>query len=56
MPVIDRSAYASLAEEIGDETASQMFGVFIEETENRLKLLRQMSCANDRGLTKELTL
>jgi len=50
LPVIDRSAYASLAEEIGDETARQMFGVFIEETENRLKLLRQMSCANDRGL------
>ncbi|MGA2568412.1 MAG: Hpt domain-containing protein, partial [Pseudolabrys sp.] len=49
-PVFDRSAYETLAEEIGGETARQMFDIFIEETENRLRVLRQASCAKDRGL------
>jgi HPt (histidine-containing phosphotransfer) domain-containing protein len=48
--VFDRSAYETLAEEIGGETARQMFDIFIEETENRLKVLRQVSCAKDHGL------
>jgi len=50
LPVFDRGAYETLADEIGGETTRQMFDVFIEETENRLNVLRQRSCAEDRGL------
>jgi len=49
-PVLDHSAYQTLAEEIGGEMARQMFDIFIGETENRLKVLRQVSCAKDPGL------
>ncbi len=46
---VDRSAFDSLAAEIGRADALQTFSVFFNETENRLKRLRELSCDEDRN-------
>jgi HPt (histidine-containing phosphotransfer) domain-containing protein len=47
-PVLDRSAFATLVSEIGEESAAEIRTVFVSETDIRLKLLRQLSIERER--------
>ena len=47
-PVMDRSVYEELVEEIGEDSAREMLDVFLEETVARLALLNRLACPNDR--------
>jgi hypothetical protein len=47
-PIMDRSVYDELVEEIGDESTREMLDVFLEETVARLALLNRLACSNDR--------
>ena len=47
-PILDRKAFDTLVEEIDADGARMTFDVFLVETEQRLALLRQLSCKNDR--------
>jgi CheY-like chemotaxis protein/HPt (histidine-containing phosphotransfer) domain-containing protein len=44
---VDRAAFDDLAREIGKESALELLTVFIEESDDRLKLLRMLSCTTD---------
>jgi signal transduction histidine kinase/DNA-binding NarL/FixJ family response regulator/HPt (histidine-containing phosphotransfer) domain-containing protein len=46
-PVMDRSVYVELIEEIGEEHTREMLGVFLEETVARLARLKRLACPND---------
>jgi CheY-like chemotaxis protein/HPt (histidine-containing phosphotransfer) domain-containing protein len=48
--IIDHAALDSLAEEIGLEDACATWRVFVVETEERLRRLRMLSCADDRAV------
>ena len=48
--VLDRAVFEELVREIGEEAASEIHAVFIEETQIRMKLLRKLSL--DRDLLK----
>ncbi len=43
-PIMDRTVYDELVEEIGEETVCEMLDVFVQETVERLALLRGLSC------------
>jgi CheY-like chemotaxis protein len=46
---IDRKAFDDLVSEIGKETALETLSLFVQETEERLKLLQKLSCDADRS-------
>src|SRR5665811_1224470 len=46
---IDRKAFDDLVSEIGKETALETLSLFVQETEERLKLLRKLSGGADRS-------
>ena len=48
--IVDPTAFDNLAAEIGEEAASETLHMFLADTENRLKLLRQLSCETDRDV------
>ncbi len=46
--LVDEEVLQDLIAEIGEEAAGESFDIFVADTEHRLKLLRQLSCAADR--------
>jgi signal transduction histidine kinase/CheY-like chemotaxis protein len=46
-PIMDRAVYDELVEEIGGETAREMFNVFVAETVAQLAVLRRLCCPSD---------
>jgi HPt (histidine-containing phosphotransfer) domain-containing protein len=44
---MDRAVYDELVEEIGGETAREMFNVFVAETVAQLAVLRRLCCPSD---------
>jgi HPt (histidine-containing phosphotransfer) domain-containing protein len=48
-PPFDRKAFDNLVLEIGKETALETLSLFVQETEDRLKLLRKLSSDADRS-------
>jgi signal transduction histidine kinase/DNA-binding NarL/FixJ family response regulator/HPt (histidine-containing phosphotransfer) domain-containing protein len=50
VPVLDHGAYETLAREIGEASASELFDLFVEETLERLELLRRLADMSDRPL------
>jgi HPt (histidine-containing phosphotransfer) domain-containing protein len=52
-PDLDISAFDNLAEEIGREGTLQTFSLFFEETTDRLKRMRTLSCEADRNAIRQ---
>src|SRR5271156_4937058 len=50
---VDMSTFGNLAEEIGKEDTLQTFSIFFEETTNRLKRMRTLSCDEDRNAIRQ---
>ena len=48
-PVFDRTCYDAMLEELGDEGVRQLVDIFLDETDRRIALLRQLSGEADRG-------
>ena len=47
-PILDRTVLATLAAEIGEEVMDLALGMFFEETDDRLRLFRRLTCQADR--------
>jgi HPt (histidine-containing phosphotransfer) domain-containing protein len=45
--MLDREVFRELVNEIGERAASEVHAVFLEETESRMKLLRELSLDRD---------
>jgi len=52
-PDLDISAFDNLVEEIGREGTLQTFSLFFEETTDRLKRMRALSCEVDRNSIRQ---
>ena len=50
---VDMSTFGNLVEEIGREDTLQTFSIFFEETTDRLKRMRTLSCGQDRNAIRQ---